>query len=449
MMTKQQKASKTFNILSIGQRGVGKTVFLAGSHLELETNLPVGNDKEHRKNNVRDIWFECEDKEAEDNLNKIVRYIRSSGEYPPPTMKITDFSFNLCQKTFSSSKKLCSFIWSDIPGEICENSDRKFKEMVYASHGCCVFIDLYALINDPNYTSNLAGILEQVVVIANLTQLNSLNYPFSVILTKCDLISPDAAIKNKIELELESLIDRLSALRIDYQVFFSFIPITKNNREAAVEPQGAAAALLWLVSVLEKNYKRQLVRYISTLKSGEIQKITPGSLQSVFLQSNDRGKKGRIGGYSLFSLRPQIAIPAAIATGIAALIGLIVFKPDILPNGSSSSPLQVERRQQQESIAYLEKLAEDEPDRLEWKFQLAELYQATGDNLKSEATYDRILTQEENNITALVNKAILRNKQGDRQMAIDLFNKAEQVAPNEETKAQVRVLSQKNLGNAK
>ncbi|PSB05050.1 tetratricopeptide repeat protein [Merismopedia glauca] len=442
MSTKPLKASKTFKILSIGQRGVGKTVFLAGSHLELQGSSASDRIRERRKHDSADLWFECENKEAEENLAKIVRYIESSGEYPPPTMKITDFSFNLCQRTFSSSKKLCNFIWSDIPGEICENSDREFHQMVYASHGCCAFIDLQALIEQGSYADKLSSIMEQVTVIANLTRLNNLSYPFSIILTKCDLLSADPTTRAKVETELESIAKRLHTLGINYQVFFSFIPITKTVEQVTVKPQGAAAALLWLVAELERTYKRSLTQYMSTLESGEIEKISTGSLQSVFHQS--RAKRGS---YSLFTARHQVIVPAAIASGLALVVGLIAFKPDLLPNEGNTSQAQIEQRQLKESISYLEKLAEAEPDQLEWKLRLAKLYQSTGDYVKSEQMYDRIIAKQENHITALVNKAIIRQQQGDRQTAAALFSKAEQVAPNEQVKAEIRNLAQKNLAN--
>lgn len=439
MSPKAPKNSKTFNLLSIGQRGVGKTVFLAGSHLELQ-----GVSTPRSTKYSTDFWFECENQDSEENLAKIIRYIESSGDYPPPTMKITGFSFNLYQRTFSRSKKLCNFIWSDIPGEICENSDRQFHQMVYASHGCCVFIDLYALTEKDSYKKNLRNIIQQVTIIANLTRLNGLNYPFSIILTKCDLVSADPTTRAKVTTQLESLNGQLRNLGINYQVFFSFIPITKTIEQVTVKPQGAAAALLWLVTELERTYKKTLTQYMSTLESGEIQKISQGSLQSVFAQSRANGRNQR---GLLFNARRQIIAPAAIASGLALVVGAIAFKPDLLPKIPTNSQASREQRQLQESIVELEKLAQAEPDRLEWKLQLAELYKITGDYVKSEQMYDLIIAKDQNNITALVNKAIIRRTQGDRQTAVALFNKAEQVAPNEQVKAQIRSLAQKSLAN--
>jgi tetratricopeptide (TPR) repeat protein len=82
---------------------------------------------------------------------------------------------------------------------------------------------------------------------------------------------------------------------------------------------------------------------------------------------------------------------------------------------------------------------------LEWKLQLAELYKNAGDYVKSERMYDSIIAKEPNHITALVNKALIRKRLGDRETAAALFSKAEQVAPNEQVKSQIRSLAQKNL----
>ncbi len=46
-----EDAIKTFNLLIIGQRGVGKTVFLAGSYTELHVDS--------QKEPPRQLWFDC------------------------------------------------------------------------------------------------------------------------------------------------------------------------------------------------------------------------------------------------------------------------------------------------------------------------------------------------------------------------------------------------------
>ncbi|NJQ98937.1 MAG: hypothetical protein HC784_18135 [Hydrococcus sp. CSU_1_8] len=120
-----------FNLLSIGQRGVGKTVFLAGSYVELQGS--------RTKNSDRALWLECQDSQGKENLEAVLDYIARTGDYPPPTMKITDFNFSLNAHSRQGEKKLCAFRWWDVPGESCNFRDPDFQKMVLNSHSCCVF----------------------------------------------------------------------------------------------------------------------------------------------------------------------------------------------------------------------------------------------------------------------------------------------------------------------
>ena len=56
--------TKTFNLLSIGQRGVGKTVFLVGSYAELQAN--------HLTSHPQKLWFDCQTNQVQENLEKIM-----------------------------------------------------------------------------------------------------------------------------------------------------------------------------------------------------------------------------------------------------------------------------------------------------------------------------------------------------------------------------------------
>ena len=135
--------TKTFNLLSIGQRGVGKTVFLVGSYAELQAK--------HLTSHPQKLWFDCQNNQVQENLEKILDYIVQNNQYPPPTMKIVNFSFNLKRQSLWGEQTLCNFTWNDIPGEICDIHNLEFRNMVFNSHGCCVFIDAYALKHKPTY----------------------------------------------------------------------------------------------------------------------------------------------------------------------------------------------------------------------------------------------------------------------------------------------------------
>ncbi len=67
-------AIKTFSLLSIGQRGVGKTVFLVGSYAELHSCKPEPDQQ---------LWFDSQNSQAQENIDSILSYIARTGQYPP------------------------------------------------------------------------------------------------------------------------------------------------------------------------------------------------------------------------------------------------------------------------------------------------------------------------------------------------------------------------------
>ena len=73
------KTPKTFSLLSIGMRGVGKTVFLAGSYAEMHANS--------QSSNFSQLRFECQDSKVQTSIENVLRYITQTNLYPPPTIK--------------------------------------------------------------------------------------------------------------------------------------------------------------------------------------------------------------------------------------------------------------------------------------------------------------------------------------------------------------------------
>lgn len=67
---------KTLNLLSIGERGVGKTVFLVGSYTE--SNHRYEGDQPQKR------WFDCDDHDAHKNIQGVLNYIAQTGHYPLP-----------------------------------------------------------------------------------------------------------------------------------------------------------------------------------------------------------------------------------------------------------------------------------------------------------------------------------------------------------------------------
>jgi GTPase SAR1 family protein len=237
---------KTFNLLSIGQRGVGKTVFLAGSYAELHPD--------NQSDNPQQLWFDCQDSEVQANIEKIKNHVSRTGLYPPPTIKITNFNFSLKRQSLWGVKTVCNFRWWDIPGESCNISNPDFQEMVLSSNGCCVFLNASALVRDKDYPKVLEDIYNQVMAIASLVNQYDLKYAFALILTKSDLLELNPVTLLQIEQNLQPLISRLEAVKAKYQKFYSAIPIVYLDGTANLKARGAAAPLLWLLSELNKHH---------------------------------------------------------------------------------------------------------------------------------------------------------------------------------------------------
>ncbi|MDJ0702986.1 MAG: hypothetical protein QNJ46_06865 [Leptolyngbyaceae cyanobacterium MO_188.B28] len=243
---KTRATPKTFNLLSIGQRGVGKTVFLAGSYAELHAD--------NLSNHPQPFWFECLDSDVQDNLEKILSHVARTGLYPPATIKITSFDFSLKQHSLWGVKTLCDFRWWDIPGESCNIRNPDFQAMVLGSHSCCVFINANALVHYQEYSEAIEDVFNQVVAIASLVSQHQVQYSFALILTQCDLLEPGPIIQLQVEQSLQALITRLDAVKANYQRFYSAIPIVSMAGTSTLQARGAAAPLLWLLAELNKHH---------------------------------------------------------------------------------------------------------------------------------------------------------------------------------------------------
>lgn len=250
---------KTFTLLNIGHRGVGKTTFILGSVSELQPCPRVGRASEY--------WFECKNLQDEKNINYLLNQIEEKGCYPSATIKTGSFSFVLKQQKTWNEKIICDFVWRDIPGEIVsERVHTEFQQYVNLSHGCCVFIDAYALVNDPNYSDSLKGVVTQTRRIAAIVKDRHLKYPFALILTKFDLLTRGGSFhlgpstQMTIAGNLHQIINILESEKVVYKQFCSSIPIIFEGERKILNPQGAARPLLWLMSELNKIYKRQKVQ---------------------------------------------------------------------------------------------------------------------------------------------------------------------------------------------
>ena len=443
--------TKTFNLLSIGQRGVGKTVFMIGSYEELQSN--------HLTAQRQKLWFDCQNHQVEANIQKILNYVVQTNQYPPPTMKIVNFNFSLKKQSFWGEQTLCHFQWNDIPGEICDIHNLEFRNMVFNSHGCCVFIDAYAMRHSDAYVQVLDDIFEQVMALTSLVYLNGLNYPLAIILTKSDLLENNSTTQQIITNKLQPLTTHLNAVQANYQIFQSFIPLIHNNGGVRIEAKGAAVSLLWVVWELNKVHNpgldNQLLALVNRILPSNYQlplkqELPNSTIQNIFSTEPVQVESRNNSSFITNRLFRNRALLLYIILGVTALSVFLVsyqrfFQPE--PNQASNienlQDLQ-ESGQFQQAIQLLEQMIQREPERVDLRLQLAQLFELTGKVADAEIVYDQILSKRNDNLKALVGKAVLRHVQGDTKSAAALFAQAEKVAP-EALKSQVRAMANNTL----
>ncbi|MDJ0658504.1 MAG: tetratricopeptide repeat protein [Crocosphaera sp.] len=426
-----------FNLLSIGRRGVGKTVFLAGSYAEMNQ---VSQEQDHQK-----IWFDCENGDDKKTLDSILDYVKRTGSYPPPTLKMTNFDFILKQKNHNKVKTLCDFSWSDIPGEYCDFTHPDFQDLVLSSHSCCVFINGEKLVKDPTYIEELEGLVKQVMAIAILVDEKAIDYGFALIITQCDRLPSGSMTRLQIEENLQFLTTRLEAANAKYQRFYSGIPIVSKNDEYYFEVNGSAAAFLWIVSELQKD--SFLSRHHQSLDNSL--KLDVSSLQ-YWLSPSPKivwplvgivGTLFGLAGISLFvlnGLSDNKYDNQMVQESIQELETTIENNPNDTQSALTLVNYYLNQEQSQQAIDLLKKIIQQKPNNLENKIQLAQLYERMGETQAAESIYDGILTQNSTYFDALFNKALIRHKQGDSTAAKDLLQKAQENASSEPLKVKTQ-----------
>ncbi|AGY58510.1 hypothetical protein [Gloeobacter kilaueensis] len=266
---------KTFTLLSIGQRGVGKTVFLAASCSRT------------RPDRARPFWFECRNLESQERIDKLLNYMVRTGEYPPATASISSFYFTLQGRGVFGRRTLCHFRWQDVPGEICHQQSAAFQELTWASHGCCIFFDAQALLHEEGYFEKTADIRDQALTIARLAAFNHLRYPFAIVLTKCDQLQasdPYAALQQK----LQVFVEQLQALGSQCRGFLSGVNIRTQAAESTIEVQHAAEAFVWLASEIyaaeRDGWAQAMSRWLAGLIGGKTAlPLEPGVLEKLLV----------------------------------------------------------------------------------------------------------------------------------------------------------------------
>jgi hypothetical protein len=452
-------APKNFNLLSIGHRGVGKTVFLAGSYADLQSSRSAARS--------RSIWFDCRDKQAQENLEKLLSYVSRTGQYPPPTMKTTNFSFSVKRKGLMGEQTLCHFRWWDIPGEICNFQNPDFQRLLLTSHGCCFFINAKSLVEDKSYTPVLEQTFKQVETIGSLVRQSNLKYIFALVLTQCDLLDPGPLGVLQIEEKLHPLTERLDAAGVPYQKFYSGIPIFTGANGAVLGGGNShvSAPLVWILSELRRFHSFQpQLDLASGLKQFQASMGTLPSRRTPPLNVASADRRNLLlygfAGLSVLGmllallsstgvLRPSIANQGEVANTqrIQEYEQVLKRDPSNATALTSLASVYIEQEQYDQAIPLVRKLVDQDPNNMDLRFNLAQLYQFSGQRDQEAAIYDQVLGKQPDNLMALTRKAVLLTEKGEIDSAKSIFARAEKVAPAD-LKPRVQALAKDALDAA-
>ena len=439
-----------YNLLSLGERGVGKTVFLVGSYAELNSVSDIDPDLE--LNLSPSLWFECQYNPEKELLESILNYVSQTGHYPPPTLKITDFHFAFKQRKRWGVKSLCYFRWWDIPGEYCNFENPYYQTMVVNSHSCCVFINADRLVHDASYVQSLETITKQVVSLARLIDRTAIPYAFALIFTQCDQLPPGAIGQLQVEEKIQGLVTALESVSAKYQRFYTGIPIVEREGVFKLQSNGVSSAFLWLVAEL---YKKKSFGFDKSLEASLQDKTDSQKLLPTFSPKLLWGLGGIAAliiilglGWNFF-LKPQTSTPTPTASSagnndqqVEKYAKLLKENPKNMDALVALANLYLEQGELEKAIPVLEKIAVIQPNNLDWQFNLAKLYELSDQTDKAEKIYDQMLSKNPKEFKALVGKAMLRQAKGDFQTANSLFKIAEDVAPSPDLKKKIRELSQ-------
>jgi hypothetical protein len=236
------RSNDTFTFQLIGQRGVGKTVFLATMSSQYDALTEYG--------------LCSADVQTENQIQQILTFMRNNGSYPPATNRSIPFTFDLYSKGSSANRKpLCTFRWEDIPGEICQLWDEGFNRSTADSSGCLIFVDANALMTKPDYTENLDQLNDLLLPLVNIVALNGIAYPVAIVLTKCDMVGTlTTQLTEILQERLQPIIRGLKRFNIAHKVFYSSLSLSRpgNAGPYTLTVGNTESPLLWLIEEIQR-----------------------------------------------------------------------------------------------------------------------------------------------------------------------------------------------------
>ena len=180
---------KTYNILTLGLSGAGKTVYLASLFKQLSTQGEQG------------FFLEIKENTARQKLNQYYTEIITGESWPESTRRgeIKEWVFDCCIKTQDLKKySVCQFIYKDYSGALLselaadEASELNFpfEEAVKEADAVLAVLDgqkLFQFMQNPAHPSVQYWILTELPTLLHLIQ-NCGKQPVHFIISKWDLI---------------------------------------------------------------------------------------------------------------------------------------------------------------------------------------------------------------------------------------------------------------------
>jgi len=236
--------NKIYTVLSIGQRGAGKTVFLAASYQNFKNKATSRNQA--------NIVLRSQEEESEEDIEKILNYVARTGQYPPATLKISNFDFSLEKNSDDQSEKIGTIRWWDVPGESCQIYNLAFVNMALQADACLLFLEAASLLNHSDKHNNYLKIFQTLIEIINY---NKNRFNLGIIISKCDLVVSDQKCWQNLQLKVKELEQKLREQKVNHRFFYSTVLI--DSQQGTLQANQALDSLSWLLSQIDQ----QLVNF--------------------------------------------------------------------------------------------------------------------------------------------------------------------------------------------
>ena len=273
-----------YRFLSIGQRGVGKTVFLTACYLDCHRD----------QKQQRELWLEDSNIQVRKLLDNVLVYIAKNRVYPPATLKITPLDLVLQQRCQWGQEVLGWVQWWDIPGELCHLHQPEFADLLQQADGVCLFLEAAPIVQNAD---NLNALNQQFQPLLSI--LESLVYqqrplPLAIILTKCDQLAAHPLVWQRLQKGLHFFDIKLATSSLPYKVFYSEIPIVEKDGIFQLQLKRVSTPIFWLYSKIyqqrqPENLQEKDVFYRPTPLPRWIPSLWRNKLGNLFTQTPQWG----------------------------------------------------------------------------------------------------------------------------------------------------------------